>query len=225
MWPPQPDLHDSRDSVLSPHTSMASVLPSRLDWVHLCTRWVCDVVPQVRMLFSACLNSKGKRGFSDTPAFLPSIGVLLPLYHLRGIHHASLQHARCHHRQRPHLLVPHHRAERLPVGNPRGQGTPVLAGECPSQSEAVAFHSPLSSRERRQVTSGYPCCLLSSSCCLSAPWHGLPGSLSPVLLHCPGQSSLSISNNETNIQRLIGDGSAILLISEWWYDFGGKGIC
>lgn len=27
----------------------------------------------------------------------------------------------------------------------------------------------LSSHGRRQVTSGYPCCLLSSSCCLSAP--------------------------------------------------------
>lgn len=58
----------------------------------------------------------------------PPVGIILPLHHLRGVHHAALQHERCHHCQCAHLLLPHHRAERLPVCNTRGQGAPSLAG-------------------------------------------------------------------------------------------------
>lgn len=85
------------------------------------------------MIFYAACNGKDtgstwEWGFSVTRCFSPPVGVLLPLHHLRGLHHAALQHARCHHRQRAHLLLAHHCAKRLPVCDTRGQGAPGLAG-------------------------------------------------------------------------------------------------
>lgn len=94
------------------------------------------------MVFGADINGK-ERGSSggmgtlcDSPCSFP-IGIVLPLHHLRGVHHAALQHARRHHCQRAHLLLPHHRAERLPVGHAGDQGAPGLAGGCTSPLPAL----------------------------------------------------------------------------------------
>lgn len=144
LWLPHPDLRGSRDSALGPRISTANASCTRLVIIQcICLTLYCDdVVSQMRVLSSsASFNDNWTRDFLMLHCFLPSTGVILPLHHLRGVHHASLQHEGCHHRQRPHLFISYDSAECLPVCNTRGQGAPVLAGEYPSSWEPLAFQS------------------------------------------------------------------------------------
>lgn len=166
------------------------------------------------MVFGAAFNGKegqqwGMGTLCDSRCSYP-VGVVLPLHHLCGVHHAALQHAGRHHRQRAHLLLPHHRAERLPVCDAGGQGAPGLAGGCTSPVPALI---PPCVSEVPWAASWWDCWYLAGAQALLSVVDSGVSSGSPAT-----PASIHGINTQQSASEKIRNGGSISLIAEWWYD-------